>query len=192
MFIPNMLLVGATARNTGKTTFCAEFIRKWSDVCDVIGVKITTIHTDASHCHHGEDGCGACASFDGDFEIIEERNPHCGKDTCSLLQAGARKVFWVRARVLKLAEAAESFMALIPKNAVVVCESNSISGFVKPGVVVVTHRSDVAEIKPSAKPMLEKAGFIVDVRNSESLNAALGSIYVESVHGRILLTIVNH
>ena len=191
MYVPNMLLVGATARNTGKTTFCAEFIRKWREACDVTGVKITTIHTDDNHCHHGDDGCGACTSFDGDYEIIEERNSSCGKDTCSLLQAGALRVFWVRTKVLRLAEATESVMSLIPKNSVVVCESNSLSGFITPGVIVVTHRSDVADIKPSAKPMLEKADFTVDVSDPESLDAALGSIGVETADGGILLTIVN-
>ena len=191
MYIPNMLLVGATARNTGKTTFCTEFIRKWHGFYDIFGVKITTIHTDDVHCHHGGDGCGVCTSFGGDYEISEEHNPSCGKDTCFLLQAGALKVFWVRARVLRLAEAALSVMSLIPKDAVVVCESNSLSGFVTPGVIVVTHRNDVTEVKPSAKPMLEKAGFTVDVGDPESLNAALGSIGIESAHGGITLTIVN-
>ena len=191
MHIPNMLLVGATARNTGKTTFCAEFIRKWREAYDIIGIKITTIHTYDSHCHHGDGGCGACSSFDGGYEITEERDSSCGKDTCSLLQAGALKVFWVRAKVLMLADAAASIMSRIPRDTVVVCESNSLSGYVTPGVIVVTHRGDVAEIKPSAKPMIEKAGFTVDVSDPESLSAALGGIGVVSSHGGILLTIVD-
>ena len=191
MTIPNMLLVGSTARNTGKTTFCAEFIRKWHGRFDIVGVKITTIHNENRQCHHGDNGCGACTSFDGDCEVIEELCTSGNKDTSGLLQAGAAKVYWVKAKKRGLGEAAGRFMAVVPNNAIVVCESNSLSKIVTPGVTVVTHRSGVDEIKPSSEPMLKKADFIVDVGDSDSLNTALDSIRVESLGNGIQLNVDN-
>ena len=188
MIIPNMLLVGSTARNTGKTTFCTEFINKWHETYKIIGVKITTIHDENCHCHYGDKGCGACTLFCGDYEIVEEVNISGSKDTSGLIRAGAAKVLWVRAKKWRLDEAAERVMAMISNDAVVVCESNSLSEVVSPGTIVVTHRSGVKEIKPSALPMLEKADFIVDISDPESLKTALDSIYIVFSEGRVRLT----
>jgi len=189
MIIPNMLLVGSTARNTGKTTFCAEFIKKWHELYNIIGVKITTIHDDNCLCHHGENGCGACTSFRGDYEITEEDCVSGSKDTSSLLRAGAIKVYWVRAKKWRLAETAEQIIALISKDVVVVCESNSLSEYISPGVTVITHRSQIEDIKPSALPMFEKACFIVDISEQESLNTALDGIGIESSDDGIKLIV---
>ena len=188
MIIPNMLLVGSTARNTGKTTFCTEFIHKWRELNKIVGVKITTIHDENCHCHHGENGCGACTSFRGDYEIVEEVGTSGNKDTSDLLRAGANKVYWVRAKKWRLAETAERVMAMISNDAVVVCESNSLSEFVSPGAIVVTNRRGIEDIKPSALPMLEKADFIVDISEPESLKTALDSISVEFSENRVRLT----
>ena len=184
-----MLLVGSTARNTGKTTFCTEFINKWRELNKIIGVKITTIHDDNCLCHHGDKGCGACTSFRGDYEITEEVSVSGSKDTSSLLRAGAKRVYWVRARKIRLMETAKQIMALISKDVVVVCESNSLLEHISPGVTVITHRNGVKDIKPSAKPMLEKADFIVDVGSPESLNTALDSIGIESSDEGIRLVV---
>ena len=179
-FAPNMLLVGSTARNTGKTTFCTQFIRKWESQHDIVGVKLTTIHGEEAHCHHGDEGCGACTSFRGDYEIIEERDASAGKDTSLLLDAGAVKVFWVRAKADMLEEAVKQCLAAIPNDVVIVCESNSLRDLVIPGAVVVTHRSGITEMKPSAKPMLDIANVIIDIANHDSIETAIARIDITS------------
>jgi len=175
-----MLLVGATARNTGKTTFCTGFIRKWTAHFDIIGVKVTTVHDEKAHCHHGNVGCGVCTNFKGEFDITEESVMIDGKDTCELLKAGAAKVYWIKANKNSLADAFSNLISKIPKSALIVCESNSLSSVVTPAVIVVSSRTDVSDMKPSAGPMLEKADFIVDVSDQGNLLAVLDSILVES------------
>jgi len=174
--IPNMLLVGSTARNTGKTTFCTEIIRKWEPQHDIVCIKITTIHGEEPHCHHGDKGCGACTNFKEDYEIIEERNPLGKKDTNALLAAGALRVYWVRSKHEKLPHAIKRAVEKIPKDTVIICESNSLAEMVTPGAIVVTHRKEVKDIKPSAQPMMEKANFIVDISNETSIKTALENI----------------
>jgi hypothetical protein len=173
-----MLLVGSTARNTGKTTFCTEFIRKWREKRDIIGIKITTIHAEKGPCPRGEEGCGVCSSFIGDYEIIEENDPLGRKDTCTLLAEGAKKVYLVRSLPHRLSEAVDRVMALSPEDAIIVCESNALASIVTPGVIVVTHRPGVDNIKPSAKPMLEKADLTVNVGEPGSLRQALEKIEI--------------
>ena len=188
MNLPNMLLVGSTARNTGKTTFCTEFIRKWHGLHSIIGVKITTIHAENAPCPHGDEGCGVCAAFKGGYEIIEEKDPFGTKDTCALLGAGALKVYWVRSASLHLSEVVNRLLADLPRDVIIICESNSLSGLVTPGVTIVTQRSGVYDIKPSAKPMLNRADFIVDISDQESLDTAIKKIEISSSNGEIRLT----
>jgi len=180
-----MLLVGSVARNTGKTTFCTEFIRKWAAQHDIVGIKVTTIYGEKGRCHHGDEGCGVCTDFVGDFEIVEEFDHSGAKDTSGLLKAGASKVYWIKATHHCLAEAFGSLIGLIPGNSVIVCESNALSALLRPAVIVVSSRNDISieGMKPSAKPMLEKADYIVDVRDQGKMQAALDGIIVESADG---------
>jgi hypothetical protein len=150
---------------------------------------VTTIHSGKAPCPRGEESCGVCTSFTGDYEIIEEKDPSGRKDTCVLLAEGAVKVYWVKATPHGLTEAVGRLMALLPKNAVIVCESNALSGLVTPGVIVVTHRPGVDNIKPSAKPMLEKADFTVNIGDPESLRRVLEGIAITSDGSGIKLVV---
>jgi len=188
MDIPNMLLVGSTARNTGKTTFCLAFLEKWKDKFDAIGLKVTTIREGKGMCHHGNNGCGVCTSFSGNYEIIEEKDRSGEKDTRKLLAAGAKRVFWIRALDEYVQEATNAFMAEIPPEHIVVCESNALSDFVKPGASVLMHRAGIESIKPSAELFMKKADFICDISQAENIEAVLDKIELSCVEGRVIVT----
>ena len=182
-----MLLVGSTARNTGKTTFCLAFLDKWKDKFDIIGLKVTTIREGKGICHHGNDGCGACTSFSGNYEIIEETNKSGGKDTSKLLAAGAKKVFWIRALTGYVQEALDVFMTQFSSKHIIVCESNALIGFVTPGVSVLMHRNSVAKIKPSADFFLKRADFVCDISEPSNIETVLDKIEIECAKERINL-----
>ena len=83
--IEQMVLIGSTGRNSGKTTLAVELIKKYKDKFPVIALKITTIHNKDRKCHRGGDGCGACTNMKGNFELLEESGKDKNKDTSLLL-----------------------------------------------------------------------------------------------------------
>jgi len=182
-----MLLVGSTARNTGKTTFCLDFIERWGCEYNVVGLKVTTIREGEGVCHHGDDGCGACASFSGKFEVIEETDLKGKKDTNMLLAAGASRVFWIRTLKEYAAEAFEAVKAYIPTDSIITCESNVLSDLITPGVSVLMHKTGIDNIKPSAEAFKQKAGFVCDIYEPNAIAAVLDKIVVTSERGQISL-----
>ena len=72
--IPNMILIGATARNSGKTALAAAIINKYKSKRPVVAVKVTTVAEKGGKCIRGGEGCGACSGLKGDFEITEEHD----------------------------------------------------------------------------------------------------------------------
>ena len=65
--LENMLLIGSTVRNVGKTELACRLIKKFRKIRDVIGVKVTTIHDNSGKCPHGGQGCGVGWSIEGKF-----------------------------------------------------------------------------------------------------------------------------
>ena len=123
--IPGMIMVGAGDRNAGKTEFTCSLIRKFGTQRPVVGLKVTTVDEGKSGCPRGGDGCGACSSFDGNYCLTEETNVNSDKDTCRMLAAGAKKVFWLRVLKQHLEEGANALQDAIGTGVVSVCESNS-------------------------------------------------------------------
>ncbi|MCL2029438.1 MAG: hypothetical protein FWG97_03380 [Deltaproteobacteria bacterium] len=176
--IPNMLLAGSMARNTGKTTFCLAFLDRWKDKFEVIGLKATNAGDGQGACRHGNDGCGACFSFAGNCEIIEETDNSGPKDTQKLLAAGAKKVFWIKARSGRLKEALNMVLPEISKDRLIVCESTSLAEIARPGVSVLMSKGGLTQVKPSAAAFMEKADFVADVSEPGRLGAVLDQIEV--------------
>jgi hypothetical protein len=88
-------------------------------------------------CPRGGEGCGVCACLDGVYCITEELDKTSKKDTSMLLASGASKVYWLRAFKSHLKEELEVLFTLIPDNTALVCESNSISTIIKPGIFLI-------------------------------------------------------
>ena len=149
--LENMLLIGSTGRNVGKTELACRLIKKFSKTCNIIGVKVTTIHDRFGKCPRGGQGCGVCSSLKGRFDITEETDSLSGKDTARLLAAGAKKVFWLRVLAEHLGDGTAELAKILSENAAVICESNSIRKAAVPGVFLMTTTKDAKDIKKSAK-----------------------------------------
>jgi hypothetical protein len=162
---PNMLLIGAAKSNSGKTTFATQLIERLKENHPIIGIKITTIHEKDGKCHKGDLSCGACCSFNGNFHIHEEEGDEENKDTTRLLQAGAQKVYWVRAHRLYLSEAMETLLERLKSeagDAMLLCESNSLRNVLEPGLFLMVKRRESSEFKPSAEVVKGLADRIVN------------------------------
>jgi hypothetical protein len=154
-----MLLIGASGKNSGKTTLARECIRQWKDLAPVTALKITTVSHRGACCPRGEDGCGECANIPSGYILEEEKGASPGKDTALLLQAGARRVFWLRSLRSSLEQGFAGFLEQAPEDSLIICESNSLRELVEPGCFIMLHNLKGGAMKPSAARVEALADF---------------------------------
>ncbi len=158
---PKMLLVGSAGRNSGKTEFACRLIEKFRRVADIIGIKVSTIAEKDGNCPRGGEGCGVCSSLKGNYCITEESGGPPGKDTTRMLDAGAKRVFWLRVLKDHISEGFDGLCDVIGDGAVSVCESNSLRRTVLPGLFLVIREKDSHAIKSSLKDVIEHVDRII-------------------------------
>lgn len=176
--IPQMLLIGSTGRNSGKTTLSMALVQALKKYFHVVGLKVTTIEERDGKCPRGGEGCGVCGSLKGNFEIIEETSKLLNKDTSLLLASGAEKVYWIKTLKAYSGEAIKAFMSKIPTNTLIICESNSLRNVVKPGVFVMLNNRGDAPIKKSAKEVIDKANIVIGFDFRDNINSVIEKIEV--------------
>jgi hypothetical protein len=145
-----LLLIGASGQNSGKTTLARECIHAWKGLFPVAALKITTIAHQGALCPRGGTGCGICTAIASDYVLEKETGAAAGKDTGRLLDAGAAQVFWLRALRSSLQEGFAQCIAQIPSDSLIICESNSLRELVEPGCFIMLNNVHNKSIKPSA------------------------------------------
>jgi len=158
---PGMLMVGAVDGKAGKTKFARSLITRFGSRCNIIGIKVTAVEKADSHCPRGVSNCSVCSSLKGHFYITEENNSRADKDTCRMLAAGARRVFWLRALKTHLQQAITELLHIVGDDAVSVCESNSLRRVVEPGLFIMVKGRGGQSRKASAKDVIQYADRIV-------------------------------
>jgi hypothetical protein len=177
--VPNLILIGSTGRNAGKTTLACALIRRLNEESrTVAGLKITSVQAQGALCPRGGGGCGACA-LDRPFVLCQETDGGSSKDTVLLLQAGAKKVYWLRSLRSSLETAFTTFLEkdkpplpslpLLPQsplppppsNEIIICESNSLRHVVKPAIFIMLE--DRGEKKESARSVAHYADMTIKV-----------------------------
>ena len=161
IYAPNILLVGSTGRDSGKTTFACSLINRLRARHEIVAAKVTTIQERDGTCPRGGEGCGVCATLEGRYCVTEETVRGGAKDTQRLLDAGAAKVYWLRVRKEHLMEGAAALLDVLGKDRLAVCESNSLRAVVEPGLFFMFRHSDAKTLKPSAKGVRAHADRIV-------------------------------
>lgn len=161
MSAPHMLMAGAAARNSGKTTFACALIRRLAAEMPVAAAKVTAVRERDGVCPRGGAGCGVCSSFEGRYLLTEECDGSGAKDTQRLLASGAHRVFWLRVLHDYLEEGARALLDSLGWDMLVVCESNSLRRVIEPGAFLVFQPAGVPGIKASAREVIEHANRIV-------------------------------
>jgi len=149
-----LLIVAGTGRNVGKTEFVCQLIEKISSTQAIYSLKVSAVYPDERN-HHGNHSEDLSKDF-----LFQETRRDTVKDTSRMLRAGARKVFYLRSNSAGIARGFNTFRNLIPRNAVIVCESNSLWQYVKPGLLILVASADTA-IKPRARRLTKHADMIV-------------------------------
>lgn len=159
--IPSMLMVGASSKAIGKTTFTCSLIKKFSSQHDIIGVKISTI--DSVNESHHPDVVGAAGSNSPSrhYYITEEKENNRYTDTSRMFAAGAKKVLWLQALNTHLEDGIRALLDVLGNDVVSICESNRARTIIEPGAFVIIKKSKETVWKPSAQKVAEHADLIV-------------------------------
>lgn len=187
--IERMILIGSTGRNSGKTTLAVELIKKWKKEFSIIALKITTIKDKSGKCPRGGHGCGVCANIKGNFELLEEHNKTNNKDTSLLLAAGAERVYWLKCLNTHIYDGIKHFIDTIPKNTIIICESNSLRNVVIPGSFIMLKNVENDVIKQSASEIINKADVIVENDFENSIKNIAEKIEIKRTESNFLCTI---
>ena len=179
--IPQMVMIGSSGRNSGKTTLATALIKKFKCDFPIIGLKVTTITEKDGKCPRGGEGCGVCSNLEGNFEIIEETNKDGIKDTSCLLASGAKNVYWLKTLKSHNLEGFETFMSTIPKDTLIICESNSLRKVVRPGIFIMMNNSPNNTIKETASEVIDKADIIIDYDFRNDIDTIIEKLEIKKV-----------
>jgi molybdopterin-guanine dinucleotide biosynthesis protein len=187
-----LILIGAPARNTGKTTLATELIRLWKDAVPITALKVTTIGDHG--CPHGDAGCGACSLTESEqaagFALMRESGRSSGreserylaKDTMRLLAAGAEQVFWLRSMRTHLAEGYARFLEQADTQSLIICESNSLRETLEPALFIMLKCGDA--VKASAARVAPLAQISVTTPLDTAVAHIAGRVTIErDAHG---------
>jgi hypothetical protein len=174
---PDLLVIGATGRNVGKTELACRLIRRLAGATPVVGLKVTTVERDDGRCPHGDGGCRACASLGEPWAVSRETDPEAPKDTSRLLASGARRVYWLRVLRSEMAGGAAELLSRLPPGWVAVCESNGLVGVVEPGLFLLVRAAGSTRAKPSAVAVAHLADRVV-VSDGRSFDLDLDRVSV--------------
>ncbi len=148
---PRMLIVGSTGKNSGKTDFVCSLIDRFHSNHEIIAVKVTTVKEIDDKCTRSCLDCGVCTDLSSNYLITREIDEGRDKDTKRMVAAGASKVFWLRVLREHLHEGAAALLDGISKDALIICESNSLRSLFDPGAFVMCNRRGESRFKESAE-----------------------------------------
>lgn len=156
-FRPEMLVLGATGRNSGKTELACRILRHFVRRVALSGLKVTTVERADGSCPRGGSGCGVCSSLTDRWCLTHETDAETDKDTARLLASGAEQVLWLRVLKSALREGAEALFEGIPADTPSVCESNSLNLVVEPGLFLQVRNGPAGRAKASARAVAHLA-----------------------------------
>lgn len=140
--IPNLIIIGGSSRNVGKTTLALKLIEKYAGSETITGLKVTSIRRGEESFH------GSHPDPDlQDFRITEETSDKSCKDTSKMLTAGADRVYYIETPDNQINKALDIFLATKNTGGPIVCESRNLRIAVIPGLFVLLKHYDASRIK---------------------------------------------
>ncbi|BDD87764.1 hypothetical protein [Desulfofustis limnaeus] len=152
---PHLLIVGGSGRNVGKTECVCRVISHGLQFRpDIYALKVSAVYPGELvwHGSHQED--------EPPFHLFEENDRTSAKDTGRMLRAGARRVFYLRCDDTAVEAAYHRVRRMLPPEATLVCESNSLANFVRPGLLLAI-TTPHGPVKPRSRPLLELADLLM-------------------------------
>jgi hypothetical protein len=167
-------MIGATARQSGKTELASCIIKKFCNKEKITGIKVTTLHEGDTSFHRSMN-----LPLNEKFIIEKSTLQGKNKSTDRMLVAGATETYWVHSKAGFLNDALQQLLTLIDKNSFIVCESNSLRKFVEPDIFIMIKNLNNS-IKNSVSDILEFADFTVNFNGKEFVNFDLNILKIEN------------
>ncbi len=168
----NIIIIGGTGRNIGKSTLMELMIKRFSGFNEIITLKTSMLLPGEEYLH----GKHKLVKPD-EYILIEETNRNTNKDSSRFLRAGASKSFFLSSGDLVIKNAFENFLKSISSDSFIIAESNVLAEFIKPAVFIMI--VDNNNIKPSAKKLIDKADLIVPALNNKEFENAVNSVIIK-------------
>lgn len=152
-----IIVVGGQSRSVGKTSVVAGLLEALSSY-RWTAFKITQFGH--GRCSLNGKLC-QCATADHRWAISEEKERSGRSDTSRFLRAGAKRVFWVRTRQGRLADAVPAIRRHLAEAENALLESNSIVEFIRPDLYLTVLNPQVEDFKTSARRLLDQADAVI-------------------------------
>lgn len=177
-----MIIVGGTGRNIGKTTLAEKLIEKFSEKIPVTAVKMANIKPETIP-FHGHD----VSTFSNKLFIEKETSLDGGKDSMRFLKAGAATSWFIQTEDAFLAEIFPEIYSVLKKAKWIICESNSLTEFIKPAIFIMVNGGTATHSKKNISRLLSKSDVIVESLQWELFDGVVKRIEVKN--GQFLLEI---
>jgi len=152
----NILLIGGTGRNSGKSTLACKITEAFCKQHDVIAIKISP------HFHQQTKGLKVVESSP-DFNVFEETSLETDKDSSRMLVAGATKVYFIQVFDAGLLEAFKALVKHIPTTSPVICESPALIKYITPGLFFIADHPEVLNKKKEILSLKNKADGTINI-----------------------------
>ncbi len=156
----NLLLIGGSKQNVGKTTLVIDLLKKISELNSIIAIKTS--------CHfHGIKDTDIIVVNNEKYTIVKETVTNTGKDSARMLEAGAKDVYFIQAKDEFIGEAFSFLSDLIGNSYLIICETASLRKFLIPEIFLALVKNVNEELGEN-KYILNKADlFIEDYLNDK-------------------------
>ncbi len=156
-YLPNMLMIGSTAKHIGKTALICNFIKQLSQHYTVIAIKVTPTKM-------------AVTLYS--IERIYSSGQNANTDTDRFSQAGAQEVYWIQSSREQLAavlQKALSSLVYQQSKTVLLIESAGARRFIHPGCFIMLTTAKKS-VKPSTSSILPMADITFDTEKVDLSN----------------------
>lgn len=157
---PDFMIVSGNGRNTGKTSFVEQVIKRNAGNHHITAIKVSP------HFHTADKKQDLLAGTE-DFTILEEKDISGMKDSSRLLRAGAVKVYYIETKDANLRDALNILLESEDISGPVICESGGMRKLITPSLFIMLTRPDLHENTPSFSSLSAKADIIVNYHDRE-------------------------
>lgn len=158
----NLLIIGGSGRNVGKTTLATSIINKISATTPTIGLKVSTFKKGNEQYH------GAHTPLPlNSFRINTETCVNPQKDTAKMVFSGASEAYFIETFDTLVPQAYNEFKRISNSDGLpVVCESQSLRYYVKPGLFILI--IDSRNSKKFTEEKIKLADFVCYTGNDQT------------------------
>lgn len=170
-YLPNLLLVGGTGRNIGKTTFVERLVGKLNSELSLITLKTSMLLPGEEYLHGKHRFVKP-----GEFFLLKENTGEGNKDSNRYLKAGASQSWFLSVGENALPQAMEYFLDMVKEPELIIAESNVIREIIIPGVFIMIKGDGV--VKPQAVHHLAIADVIVTANNRKAFEETIARLEI--------------